>query len=73
MARKVGEDLTEGEGPQPNRGTYKSVRLPNAEFSQTRNEPKTRYSGHTFSRLARVWTQPHLRVGISLHMGVGVR
>lgn len=37
-------------------GRLQILRLPNAEFFQMRNEPKTRYSGHTFSRLARVWT-----------------
>lgn len=37
------------------------------------NEPKTQYSGHLFSLLWHVWTWPHLRVGILLYMGDGVK
>jgi len=32
------------------------LRLPDAESFLKRNRPKTRYCGHTFSRLLRVWT-----------------
>src|ERR1700692_2783969 len=35
---------------------YKEKRPQNAESFQKRNEPKTRYCGHPFSRLSRVWT-----------------
>jgi len=37
---------------------------------QTRNYSKTRYCGHLVSRLWRVWSQPHLRVGLFSPMGV---
>ena len=35
---------------------YKEKRPQNAESFQKRNERKTRYCGHPFSRLSRVWT-----------------
>jgi hypothetical protein len=44
-----------------------------SEFAleQTQNKPKTRYCGHLFSHLSRVWTYPHPRVDLFSYMGGG--